>query len=72
MEKVVESEAFSGIDPMEIMVRRERRELRQRAREIAKLPEHLWVEKVNLEPPDRQETIWFFLKAIRTVRTLRW
>jgi len=72
MHKAIESDEFYGIDPVEIMVRRERRELRQRARDIAKLPEHLWVEKVNLEPLDRQETIWFFLKAIRTVRTLRW
>jgi len=70
MEKVLESSSIYHSDPTELMERRERREQRQRAHEIAKLPEFLWAAKLRLEPNDRQEVIWGYLQAIRLARTM--
>jgi hypothetical protein len=57
-------------DPALIMEQRERERQRGRAREIARLPEHLWVGKLTLEPRDDREPIWNLLQAIRTARQL--
>ena len=62
--------AWRGIDPSELVERDERMEHLRLARAISKLPEEQWADKVRLEPTDQQEEIWFFLRALRTVRQL--
>lgn len=68
--KTKSSLAYRGIDPSELMERDERKRHLRIARAISRLPEEQWNEKVKLEPIDKQEEIWCFLRAIRTIRTL--
>lgn len=64
------SDAYNLRDPTRIREKRDREQMKRRARAIARLPESAWDETVKREPKDRQEEIWDRLQRIKRGREL--